>query len=224
MRILYVEDDPEMASSLQTHLGQRGMVVDLAGSIRSAEDALRGAAYRLMLLDRSLPDGDGANLVPRARQIIPGLPIIILTAKVAVADRVVGLDVGADDYLTKPFATEELLARIRAISRRPQGIPLPVLILGRLEFDFISREARVAGQVLSLPRRQLLVLESLALRQGRTVRREALLESVYGFDDQIQSNALDSHVSRLRRALAESDAGVEIHVMRGIGYLLKEKL
>ena len=224
MRSLYVEDDPEMASSLQTHLGQRGMVVDLAGSIRSAEDALRGAAYRLMLLDRSLPDGDGANLVPRARQIIPGLPIIILTAKVAVADRVVGLDVGADDYLTKPFATEELLARIRAISRRPQGIPLPVLILGRLEFDFISREARVAGQVLSLPRRQLLVLESLALRQGRTVRREALLESVYGFDDQIQSNALDSHVSRLRRALAESDAGVEIHVMRGIGYLLKEKL
>lgn len=224
MRILYVEDDPEMASSLQTHLGQRGMVVDLAGSIRSAEDALRGAAYRLMLLDRSLPDGDGANLVPRARQIIPGLPIIILTAKVAIADRVVGLDVGADDYLTKPFATEELLARIRAISRRPQGIPLPVLILGRLEFDFISREARVAGQVLSLPRRQLLVLESLALRQGRTVRREALLESVYGFDDQIQSNALDSHVSRLRRALAESDAGVEIHVMRGIGYLLKEKL
>lgn len=224
MRILYVEDDPEMASSLQTHLGQRGMVVDLAGTIRSAEDALRGATYRLMLLDRSLPDGDGANLVPRARQIIPGLPIIILTAKVTVADRVVGLDVGADDYLTKPFATEELLARIRAISRRPLDIPLPVLILGRLEFDFVGREARVAGQVLSLPRRQLLVLESLALRQGRTVRREALLESVYGFDDQIQSNALDAHVSRLRRALAESDAGVEIHVMRGIGYLLKEKL
>ncbi len=222
MRILLLEDDPELASAIQASLGRHGMVVDLVTSMAHAAEALKANVHQILLLDRQLPDGDGANFVRVARSHVPNLPVIMLTARDSVADRVVGLDVGADDYLTKPFAVEELLARIRAISRRPSQIALPTLTLGRLQFDFVAREATVAGTLLALPRRQLLVLEALALRQGRTVAREALQEAVYGFDDAIQSNALDAHVSKLRKALAEADARVEIHVMRGIGYLLKD--
>ncbi|MEG2803237.1 response regulator transcription factor [Stenotrophomonas sp.] len=222
MRILLLEDDPELANAIQASLGRHGMVVDVVGSMAQAAQALKAEVHQILLLDRQLPDGDGANFVRTARSLVPNLPVIMLTARDSVADRVVGLDVGADDYLTKPFAVEELLARIRAISRRPSQIALPVLQLGRLQFDFVAREASVEGVLLALPRRQLLVLEALAVRQGRTVARAALLEAVYGFDDAIQSNALDAHVSKLRKALAEADARVEIHVMRGIGYLLKE--
>ena len=222
MRILLLEDDPELASAIQASLGRHGMVVDVVGSMAQAAEALKPALHDILLLDRQLPDGDGTGFVRIARSLVPNLPVIMLTARDSVADRVVGLDVGADDYLTKPFAVEELLARIRAISRRPSQIALPVLLLGRLQFDFVARQASVDGVLLALPRRQLLVLEALAVRQGRTVARAALLEAVYGFDDAIQSNALDAHVSKLRKALAEADARVEIHVMRGIGYLLKD--
>jgi len=222
MRILLLEDDPELANAIQASLGRHGMVVDVVASMAQAGEALKAGVHQILLLDRQLPDGDGANFVRVARSLVPNLPVIMLTARDSVADRVIGLDVGADDYLTKPFAVEELLARIRAISRRPSQIALPVLLLGRLQFDFVAREASVDGALLALPRRQLLVLEALAVRQGRTVARAALLEAVYGFDDAIQSNALDAHVSKLRKALAEADARVEIHVMRGIGYLLKD--
>ncbi|MCS4280846.1 winged helix family two component transcriptional regulator [Stenotrophomonas rhizophila] len=222
MRLLLLEDDPEMASAIQVSLARHGMVVDVVGTMAQADEALKAGVHQILLLDRQLPDGDGASFVKVAREHVPNLPVIMLTARASVADRVTGLDVGADDYLTKPFAVEELLARIRAISRRPSQIALPLLSLGRLQFDFVAREARVSEVLLALPRRQLLVLEALALRQGRTVGRASLLEAVYGFDDAIQSNALDAHVSKLRKALLEADAGVEIHVMRGIGYLLKD--
>jgi DNA-binding response OmpR family regulator len=222
MRVLLVEDDRDMASALQVALKAQGMIVDVAVSLAEAEVALRSGHHRLLLLDRQLPDGDGASLVARARQIVPHLPAIMLTAKATIADRVSGLDHGADDYLTKPFAVEELMARIRAISRRPQSEALPVLVLGRLRFDFVSRVALVDEMLLALPRRQLLVLEALALRQGRTVSRDALLEAVYGFDDEIESNALEAHVSKLRRALAEARSGVCIHVMRNLGYILRQ--
>jgi DNA-binding response OmpR family regulator len=151
-----------------------------------------------------------------------GLPIIVLTARGELPERIEGLDEGADDYLVKPVATDELLARIRAVARRPATIALPQATMGELTFDFGAREAAVAGRMLRLPRRQLLILETLIYRQGRTVRREALREAVYGFDDAIQSNALDAHISKLRRALEEAGAGVEISVIRGVGYLLKE--
>lgn len=146
----------------------------------------------------------------------------MLTAKGTLSDKVEGLDVGADDYLVKPVAIEELMARIRAVSRRPSAMVTPRLRLGRLEFDFESLQAQVDGQLLALPRRQVLVLQALAMRQGRTVTRSALEAAVYGFDDEIQSNALDAHISKLRKALQQAGAGVEIHVIRGVGYLLAE--
>jgi two-component system, OmpR family, response regulator len=223
VRILLVEDEPEMAQALRAALQRHGMLADIAQNLLQAGEALRQNVHDLVLLDRQLPDGDGANLIPLARKQCADLPVIMLTARGSLADRVGGLDLGADDYLVKPFAIEELLARIRAISRRPSQRTLPTAAVGNLKFDFTSREAFVDDVLLPLPRRQLLVLEALFLRHGRTVRREVLQESVYDFNDEIQSNALDAHISKLRRALCEAGAQADIHVIRGIGYLLKER-
>lgn len=223
MRILLVEDEPEMAQALRTALQRHGMLTDIAPNLMQATEALRQNVHDLLLLDRQLPDGDGATLISLARKHRTDLPVIMLTARGALADRIGGLDLGADDYLVKPFAVGELLARIRAVSRRPSQRALPVAIVGNLSFDFSAHEAFVDCVLLPLPRRQLLVLEALFLRHGRTVRREVLQESVYDFNDEIQSNALDAHVSKLRRALTEAGAQADIHVIRGIGYLLKER-
>ena len=168
-----------------------------------------------------MPDADGLTLLPILRGRGISVPVIVLTAKGDLADRVAGLDHGADDYLAKPFALEELLARLRAVLRRPSGIAADVLRVGELTFDFGSRQAFVGGQLMALRRRELLVLEALARRRGRTVLRSALEEAVYSFDDEIQSNALDTHVSRLRKKLNDAGAGVEIHPIRGVGYLMK---
>jgi len=223
MRILLVEDDPELSRALQAGLERQGVVADVVDSLASAAQALREPVHQLLLLDRQLPDGDGLGFVPLARSLRPNLPVILLTAQGGVQDKVQGLDVGADDYLVKPVAIEELMARIRAVARRPSELVAPELQLANLRFDFQSLQAWVQGQLLALPRRQLLVLEALATRQGRTVTRSALEEAVYGFDDEIQSNALDAHISKLRKALLHAGAGVEIHVIRGVGYLLAER-
>jgi len=222
MRILLVEDDPDLSRALQSGLERQGVVADAVGSLQQAAAALREPVHQLLLLDRQLPDGDGIGFVAAARALRPNLPVIMLTAKGELGDRVEGLDVGADDYLVKPVAIEELMARIRAVSRRPAEMITPTLRLGELEFDFEAQQAHVNGQPLPLPRRQLLVLQALAMRQGRTVTRRGLEAAVYGFDDEIQSNALDAHVSKLRKALQQAGAGVEIHVIRGVGYLMSE--
>ncbi len=221
MRVLLVEDEPEMASALAAALKGHDMVVDRVATIDMARESILTNGYGAILLDRQLPDGDGLTLIPKLRADGVQTPVIVLTARGDLADRVAGLDTGADDYLGKPFAIEELLARLRAVLRRRSDMPAEMLQLGRLAYNADHREASVAGTVLGLPRRELLVLETLMRRSGRTVARSALEEAVYGFDDEIQSNALDTHVSRLRRKLAESDAGVEIHAIRGLGYLIR---
>jgi DNA-binding response OmpR family regulator len=132
-----------------------------------------------------------------------------------------GLDAGADDYLTKPFFADELMARIRAALRRPGAEPTALLVCGQLSFDPDRREVGVAGQPLLLKRRELLIVEALIRRAGRVVQRDALLEAVYGLDDEVQPKALDGHVSRLRRLLLDSDAGVAIHPIRNVGYMMK---
>ncbi len=222
MRILLVEDDSELSRALQSGLQRQGVVADVVGTLADARAALREPVHQLLLLDRQLPDGDGVGFVATARALRPHLPVIMLTAMGSLGDKVEGLDVGADDYLVKPVAIEELMARIRAVARRPSELHAPLLQVGRLQFDFDALQALVSGQPLSLPRRQLLVLQALAMRQGRTVTRSALESAVYGFDDEIQSNALDAHISKLRKSLQQADAGVEIHVIRGVGYLLSE--
>jgi DNA-binding response OmpR family regulator len=140
-----------------------------------------------------------------------------------VGERVTGLDTGADDYLSKPFAMEEMLARLRALRRRPSAIPLQQVQLGKLVYDMSHDEASVGGRRLEIPRRELRVLAALMRRRGRTILRAALAEAVYGFDDEIQSNSLDAHISRLRKRLADAGAEVEIHTIRGVGYLLRQR-
>jgi DNA-binding response OmpR family regulator len=220
VRVLLVEDEPEMASALAAALRGHDMVVDRVATLDLAEEALIANTYNAILLDRQLPDGDGLTLIPKLRAKGLQTPIIVLTARGDLDQRVAGLDSGADDYLGKPFAIAELLARLRAVLRRPSDLPIEILKLGRLAYDAAHRQASVAGVSLNLPRRELLVLETLLRRSGRTVARAALDEAVYGFDDEIQSNALDTHISRLRRKLSDADARVEIHTIRGIGYLI----
>lgn len=221
LRVLLVEDEPEMAAALAAALKNYDMVVDHIATLGDAEEAVSTNAYGAILLDRQLPDGDGLTLVSKLRASGVSVPVIVLTARGELVDRVAGLDIGADDYLGKPFAVEELLARLRAVLRRRADLPSETMRLGRLSFDVSNREASVDGKALDLPRRELLVLETLLRRMGRTVARSSLEQAVYSIDDEIQSNALDTHVSRLRRKLSEAESGIEIHAIRGVGYLLK---
>lgn len=224
MRVLLIEDELQLAETLRGALERESFIVDHADRLTVAREAALLAPYDLVLLDRTLPDGDGLSLVPALRSGNPGLPIIVLSARGEVADRVAGLDEGADDYLIKPFSLDEMFARIRAIRRRPADLVGEEIRAGSLIYDLANDEVSVGTVRLELPRRELRVLATLVKRRGRTVLRETLEQAVYGFDDEVQSNALDSHVSRLRRKLAEAGAGVEIHAIRGVGYLLREAL
>ncbi|TBZ06527.1 response regulator [Rhizobium leguminosarum] len=221
MRILLVEDEVEFAKAMRGALERDRFVADWVTSISLAREASRSQVHELVLLDRTLPDGDGLSLIPQLRVDNPGVPIIVLSARGELSDRVAGLDDGADDYLVKPFDLEEMLARIRAVQRRPNELAPDEIVVGDLVFDVAFGEARVHGTQLILQRREVAVLTALMRRRGRVVPRETLEEAVYGFDDAIQSNTLDSHISRLRRKFSDSGAGVEIHTVRGVGYLLR---
>ena len=222
MRVLLVEDQPEMVAALRAALARHDMLVDHAPDLSEAEAIAAAGSYDAIVLDRHLPDGDGLSLIPKLRASGNTVPVLVLTARGELADRVTGLDSGADDYLGKPFAFEELLARLRALLRRPANVQQHAARIGRLSFDFTHREASVDGCPLEMPRRERLVLETLLHRMGRMVQRSALMEAVYGLDDDVQPNALDTHVSRLRRRLTEADAGVTINGVRGLGYVLRE--
>jgi len=223
MRILLVEDETEFAATVRAALEREKFVVDHVDNLALAREACRLHVYDLVLLDRTLPDGDGLSLVPVLRAAIAGLAVIVLSARGDLLDRVAGLDEGADDYLVKPFALEELFARIRAVRRRPAELGPEEIHVGALVFDIANDEASVAGVRLDLARRELRVLATLVKRRGRTVPRESLEQGVYGFDDAIQSNTLDSHISRLRRKLLAAGAEIEIHAIKGVGYLLQAR-
>ena len=221
MRILLVEDEPDMASALGDALSKHNIVIDHVATLADAREAAHLHSYDAILLDRQLTDGEGLTLIPELRAKDIDVPIIVLTAHNDHEGRIRGLDLGADDYMGKPFVVEELIARLRAVLRRQPLLTPDIITAGRLSFEVSHMETAIDGKTLTLPRRELLVLAAFMKRIGRTVTREALANAVYGFDAEIQSNALDSHVSRLRKKLADLDAGVAIHTIRGIGYLLK---
>jgi DNA-binding response OmpR family regulator len=222
MRILLVEDQPEMVSALRGALTRHDIIVDHAPNLSEAEIMAADGNHDAIVLDRRLPDGDGLSLIPKLRIGGNAVPVLVLTARGELEERLSGLDNGADDYLAKPFAFEELLARLRALLRRPANVRSEVLRISRISFDLTHGEVSVDGKPLDMPRRELLVLEVLLGRMGRIAERSSLMDAVYGFDDEIQPNALDSHISRLRRRLAEANAGVTITPVRGVGYLLRE--
>lgn len=220
MRLLIVEDEEELSLLIQGNLRREGYAVDIAATGEDARAALGTTRYDAVLLDLGLPDEDGLKILRDLRSGGDVTPVIALTARDSVGDRVRGLNGGADDYLTKPFALEELVARIAAVLRRPGGALGSRLTLGMLAFDTPTREVTVAGKPVVVPRRELAVLEVLLRRAGKVVTREALDGAVYAFGEETESNALEVHVSRLRKRLAEAGAGVAIHVVRGVGYLM----
>jgi two-component system, OmpR family, response regulator len=224
LRILLVEDEPEMARLVVSLVSHAGFVVDRAASLADAFASVRQHPYDLLLLDRRLPDGDSIAALGEFRAMRPGIRAMVLSALDGLRDKIFGLDAGADDYMTKPFQGDELIARIRACVRRPGGEKLPPIVVGALRFDIQNNEASVDGTPLILSRRETMLLKALVQRVSRVASREALVEEIYGIDDQIQANALDTIVSRLRRQLNVSAAGVEIHTVKGRGYLLAEKL
>jgi DNA-binding response OmpR family regulator len=224
MRLLLVEDEPDMAALIRAALEKHDFITDCAPSIEIAIEAIETIAHDLVILDRQLSDGDGTSLVAYLRKRRPSVPIMILSARGSASDRVEGLNLGADDYLAKPFLVDELVARLRAILRRPAQLAYKPLHIGNVALDINHGEVVVDNKPFELPRREYLVLQSLIRRAGRTVLRETLEEEVYGSDDEIQSNTLESHISRLRRKLAEAGASVTIHPIRGVGYLLKLKV
>jgi len=219
---LVVEDEARIAEILKGALTKAGFAVDTACSCADAREALSLNPYDIAVLDLGLPDGDGMNLLSEVRSAGNQIPILVLTARDAVEDRVGGLDAGADDYLVKPFAMTELIARAKALLRRPGGALGTALSAGNLIFDSIGRDVQIAGRSLSLPRREAAILEHLMRRLDRVVPKALLEEKLYGFDDELESNAIPVHIHHLRRRLADGRATVEIHTVRGIGYILTE--
>lgn len=222
MRILLVEDNPRLAELVGQGLRGGGFAVDCFGTVGDAEAALDTIEYQVAIIDLGLPDGDGLELLKRARARGRTLPVLVLTARDGIDDRVRGLNSGADDYVLKPFAMEELVARIRALLRRP-GASLGIeLSCGRVVLDTVSRQVTVGGSALAVPRRETDMLEQLLRRAGRVVPKRALEEGLYGFDDDVSSNSVEVLLSRLRKRLSPVGSGVTIHTLRGVGYMLAE--
>jgi two-component system OmpR family response regulator len=220
VRILIAEDDPTLADGLAASLRESGYSVDCVATGEKADCAISMFEFDLLILDLGLPRMSGLDVLRRLRERNQDLPVLILTAQDGVDDRVRGLDLGADDYLAKPFALEELKARVRALARRgPAGKPAPVEF-GRLTFDQAGRVARVGGEVLDLSARELALLELLLLRVDRTVSKAQLLDHMCEWGEEVSTNAIEVYVHRLRRKL--ESAGVEIVTLRGIGYRIRE--
>jgi DNA-binding response OmpR family regulator len=220
VRLLVVEDEARIAEIVRAGLVRDGFAVDVVRLCADAQEALATNPYDAAILDLGLPDGDGLKLLKELRAGRNAVPVLVLTARDAVEHRVAGLDAGADDYLIKPFAMAELVARTKALLRRPGGALGATLKAGNIAFDTIGRDVRIDQGVLLLPRREAAILEHLMRRVGRVVPKALLEEKLYGLDDELGSNAIPVHVHHLRRKLMDASATVEIHTVRGVGYLL----
>jgi DNA-binding response OmpR family regulator len=223
MRLLLVEDNERFAALLKQGLAAAGFTVDVLATAEDASTALRTGRCDIVVLDLGLPDADGLSLLTEMRQRGDATPVLVLTARGSVKDRVTGLQRGADDYLVKPFALEELIARLQALLRRPGNLLGLALKLGNLTLDTVAREVFVDERPIGMSPREVAVLEHLLRRSNRVVTKNLLETSLYGLSQEIGSNAVEVYVHRLRRHLAEIAARVQIHTVRGVGYLIAEE-
>ena len=221
MRILLAEDDAVIADGICRALRRGGYAVDHVADGVEAGSALASQPYDLLILDLGLPRLPGIEVLKRLRARKSAVPVLILTAQDGVDDRVRGLDAGADDYLTKPFALPELEARVRALTRRGTGQPRCIEV-GRLVYDQADHVVRIAGQVVDFSAREISLLEVFLLRVGRLVSKDQLVDHLCGWGDEVSSNAIEVYVHRLRKKL--EDSGLRIATVRGLGYCLETQV
>ena len=218
MRILIAEDDAPLAEGLTRSLRDSGYAVDCVKTGADADSATAAFEFDLLILDLNLPRMSGLEVLKRLRSRTRELPVLILTAQSGVEDRVRGLDLGADDYLAKPFALEELKARVRALTRRSTGTPM-LFRHGGLSYDPVGKVARINGEVVDLSARESTLLEMLVQRAGRWVSKGQLLDHLCEWGEEVSTNAIEVYVHRLRKKLRA--AGVEIVTVRGLGYRVR---
>ena len=220
MRILLIEDDALLADGLARAMRHSGYVVDIADNGQLADNLLAGNTYELAILDLGLPGLDGGEVLRRLRARQQKTPVLVLSARLAVEERVRVLDLGADDYVVKPVRLDELEARVRALIRRGQGTAVPDLMLGRLRLDTIGKRAWLDDKALDLNAREWAALAFLTSRVNRIVSKEQLIQALYDWQDDISANAIEKLLSRLRSKLEV--AGITIRTVRGLGYYLEK--
>jgi len=222
MRLLVVEDNDELAGLLAKGLQSAGFDVDLLATAGDAQSALTTTRYAALILDLGLPDGDGLSIVRELRHRKDPIPVLVLTARGGVQDRVGGLRSGADDYLVKPFAFDELVARLEALLRRPGHLLGSSLRLANVVFDTESRQCFIDDQPQVFSMRESAVLELLMRRKGKVVPKKLVEDQIFGLSGDVASNAVEVYVHRLRRQLEEVGAKVKIQTIRGVGYVILE--
>ena len=220
MRLLLIEDNARLGSLVREGLIPQGFAVDWVETVEDADLAMKVATYDLLLVDLGLPDGDGLDIVRRSRRDKNATPILVLTARSGLDDRVTGLDAGADDYLVKPFQIPELAARCRALLRRPGASLGTQLAAGNVVLDCASRSAEVGGAAIDATPREINLLEVLLRGAGHVVAKPALENTLYAMDAEVTPNALEAAVSRLRKRLTAAGADVQVRTVHGVGYAL----
>jgi DNA-binding response OmpR family regulator len=221
VRLLLIEDHPRLGATLQEALQRTGYVADHVRTIADARVSQASTPYALALLDLGLPDGDGLDLLRGWRRAGVSFPIIVLTARGGLNDRVAGLDEGADDYLVKPFAIEEMLSRCRALLRRPANLASDLISFGEISADVSTIEVQWRGRPIEISRRERRLLIVLLRRAGRVCSRTALENELYDLQSDVTPNAIETSVSRLRGALKALGAKERIDTVRGVGYILR---
>lgn len=219
MRILLIEDDELIGGAVRDHIAATTHAIDWVKSIADAQEVTSSVNYGLILLDLQLPDGRGIEFLQRLRRRPDTTPVIILTARDQISDRIEGLNSGADDYLVKPFNLGELSARIMAVARRYAGSPQPTIRIDDLEIDQPQRRVNVSGKDVVLTRREWAVLDLLVARPGANVSKDQIEEALYAFGSEIESNTVEVYVSRLRKKIGKD----RIRTARGVGYCLGER-
>ncbi|QJD70791.1 response regulator transcription factor [Marinobacterium sp. LSUCC0821] len=217
MRILLVEDETGLANALSEHLELQGMAVDAFDQLRQAELAIRTTEYDIVLLDLQLVDGDAIPWLKKRRQVGLVTPVIVLTARDQISDRIAGLDAGADDYVIKPYDLDEVSARIQAVTRRGAGLATNAVTYGRVTADLQKRSLEIDGELIDLTAREWSILETLIKRPGHVVSKEQIEDRLYAFGHEVESNTVEVYISRLRKKMGKD----LIKTARGLGYRLE---